>query len=148
MNVPDLELPFGLRLKDLPFVDIKCGFQPSPISEVRESLRLSPALGVSLSRAATSAEKPQERIGKIAPEVLIPLLTLFESEGFFEMEERDVDDPKGAVRTITLKLPGREKQVVRTGMECRSLNRLTGAMKLTAGLSTADALEKNFLKLL
>jgi hypothetical protein len=148
MSVPDIHLPYGLRLVDLPFVDIICRYKPAVDSEKSESLRVSPTFGVILSRSESANEKPLEVTGKIAPEGLIPLLSLFESEGFFEMEEEDlnVDDSKGAVRSISLALPKRKKQVAVIGKPARSLDYLTGAAKMTAGLSVGEALRKDFLR--
>jgi hypothetical protein len=147
MSASDIQLPYGLRLVDLPFVDVICRYTPALESEKCESLRLSPTFGVILSRTESANEKPQELTGKIAPEGLIPLLTLFESEGFFEMEDEEVnvDDSKGAVRSISLALPNRKKQVAVIGKAARSLDYLTGAVKMTAGFSVEHALRKDFL---
>jgi len=148
MSELDIVLPFKLKVEGLPFVEIVCKYQPDAKSEKQEWLRISPALGVLLAKQASVKDKPEELKGKIAPEALIPLLAIFESEGFFEMPDDDIDDEKGPVRSISLSLPKRKKQVVMTGMKFRELDYLTGAVKMTAGLSVAEALGKKFLEAL
>ena len=81
MSEPDITLPFKLKLEDLPFVEIVCKYQPDAKSEKQEWLRISPSLGVLLAKQSSAKDKPEEVKGKIAPEALIPLLTIFEPEG-------------------------------------------------------------------
>lgn len=148
MSEPDIVLPFKLKLEDLPFVEILCKYQPDAQSEKQEWLRISPAVGVLLVRQESVKDKPEELKGKIAPEALIPLLTILESEGFFELPDDDIDDEKGPVRSMSLSLPARKKQVVMTGIKFRELDYLIGAVKMTVGLSVSEALGKKFLKVL
>jgi hypothetical protein len=148
MSELDIILPFKLKLEDLPFVEIVCKYQPDAKSEKHEWLRISSVLGVLLAKQESTKDKPEELKGKIASEALIPLLTILESEGFFELPDDDIDDETGPVRSMSLSLPARKKQVVMTGIKFRELDYLTGAVKMTAGLSVSEALGRKFLKFL
>jgi hypothetical protein len=140
MNSPNIEIPFGMRWEDLPFVDITYSRFSSAKADTGILLRISPISGVARSKIKSDGGKIEEHIGKVAPEALIPLLMLFESEIFFEMEDESADDPAAVVRKLSLSLPGRKKTVARSAIESNGLDILVGALKFTAGLSVPEAL--------
>jgi hypothetical protein len=145
MEQETLRLPFGLRLVDLPKVEIACEYHdPKPGTG---SKRLSFSVkGVKIVSQAGKEQPAEEISGKGYLEAIPSLLIRFEEEGFFEMDEDQVGDTEGPVRMLRLTLPGRSRTVKLTGIELAGIERLIGAVKLAAGFSVPEAQGKEFLK--
>jgi hypothetical protein len=148
METTTLELPFHLKLEDLPKVEFACEYLPEPSKHWTESILISGMTGVTLIRNTPGAAKPDTLHAKQDPQAFITLLKYFEDNGFFE-KEVDVDpESKEPLRYLSLSIPGQSNRVAVGGRYQYVLGTLMGALRMAAGISVPEALGRKFLKLL
>lgn len=146
----DEVLPFGLKVEQLPEVEVSVRYQSPKTGAGRQQLIIRGTGEVLLVRTM-AYDKPEEIVEARAPLLaVVRMLGLVESEEFFTLDDEYPLDHHAGRYTLRVKLPAQEKQVVvavkmREHQPPQAFSHVLGAMKLVAGLATTEALHHRFL---
>jgi hypothetical protein len=138
MEQTEIKLPFNLRLKDV--LKMEVGYERRTLNpeSLVAAIRISGNHGVTFRDAHSPTETPVAKSGKADPVAIVALLRMFSDAHFFEMDEDQTDPDAEVSGALSLSIPGRSKRVEFSGVEVEALERLMGAIWLTAGLKVPE----------
>lgn len=146
----DEVLPFGLKVEQLPEVEVSVRYQSPKTGAGRQQLIIRGSGEVALVRTM-AFDKPEEIVEARAPLLaVVRMLGVIETEEFFALDDEYPQQRHGGRYTLHVKLPSQEKQVMvavqmREHQPPQAFSHVLGAMKLVAGLATREALHHRFL---